>query len=201
MASSSNLKGKSVVNEEEEILCPLPLAMYNPQQTEHEQNQLYCSESEDIDDEEADHEEKESQSNHAPRTLKSSVMSTKTGRYDISATDEKKIQEMDEVFQTSPEFEKYRNSWIPVAERLKGWTIETRERANQGRIEKFYYHNSLTRQLRSKKQVYSFIRYGLVSTAAENLSPLPKRQRSQTPKEAVEAFLGESRNNLNNFKG
>lgn len=30
MASSTDLKGKSVINEEEEILCPVPLAMYNP---------------------------------------------------------------------------------------------------------------------------------------------------------------------------
>ncbi|KAL8110743.1 hypothetical protein AgCh_026471 [Apium graveolens] len=141
---------------------------------------------------------------------KSITKNTKTGHYHISAEGEAKIRERDQVFKTSPEFEKYKNFWIPVSERVNGWTIVTRERTNGGRNEKFHHHPSLTRQLRSKKQVYSFIRYGFVTRhneglssleAAENLVPEPKRQRRKTPKEAVEEFLAEARNNLNNYRG
>ncbi|XP_074332352.1 uncharacterized protein LOC141670420 [Apium graveolens] len=200
MTSSMEKRGKSVVvNEEKEILCPMPQIVYNPYQIQEGQDEHSLSEHEDKD-----------VNNHEKSEPKSSIKDITKGHYDLSAKDEEEIRERDEVFKKSPEYEKHKNSWIPLSQRVKGWTIVTCQRTKGGNMEKFYYQDNLTRQLRSKKQVYNFIRYGFVpkrnqghssSEAAENLVPEPKRQRILTPKEAVEEFLAEARSNLINYKG
>nr|XP_017223414.1 PREDICTED: uncharacterized protein LOC108199898 isoform X1 [Daucus carota subsp. sativus] len=109
-------------------------------------------------------------------------ISTSKGYYKLSANDVKEIEERDEVFIASPGFAKYKNTWIPVSFRLKGWTITTRKRAS-GRTEMFYKHHIFRRQLRSKKEVYQYIRYGFVSKNSKEPSS------SQAPLNIVVSYM------------
>nr|XP_017228476.1 PREDICTED: uncharacterized protein LOC108203805 isoform X2 [Daucus carota subsp. sativus] len=73
--------------------------------------------------------------------------------------------------------------------------------------DEFYKHHIFRRQLRSKKEVYQYIRYGFVSKNSKEpsssqapLNIVPNRRREMSQKEEVEAFLADSWENLTNFE-